>query len=163
MPLHLLRFNLMDRTPYLAARQGSALVQRIVSTFRRFLSTGGSSSPRLTILVGHDTNIFNIGGMLGLHWSLPSYLPDQTPPAGALHFELLRERRTGLHSVRVSYVAQTPNQMRQATPLDRARPPERTVARIDDCRTGRGGVCPWPRFARLAERSIDRACVPAER
>ena len=162
MRLHTLRFDLMNRTPYLAAREGSALVERIVSTFRRFLSTGGASSPKLTVLVGHDTNISQIGGMLGLHWSLPSYLPDQTPPAGALHFELLRERRTGLHSVRVSYVAQTPDQMRQATPLDRSRRPERSVARIDDCRTGRAG-CPWPRFARLAERSIDRACVPVAR
>ena len=39
--------------------------------------------PKLTLLVGHDTNLANIGGMLGLHWSLPSYLPDATPPAGA--------------------------------------------------------------------------------
>jgi len=160
MRLHTLRFDLMNRTPYLAAREGSALTERVVSTFRRFLSTGGASSPRLTVLVGHDTNISQVAGMLGIHWSLPSYLPDQTPPAGALHFELLRERRTGLHSVRVFYVAQTPDQMRQATPLSRTQPPERAIAKLDDCRTGREGACSWPRFARLAERSIDRACVP---
>ena len=62
----------------------------------------------------------------------------------------------------LAFIGPTPDQMRQATPLDRSRRPERSVARIDDCRTGRAG-CPWPRFARLAERSIDRACVPPGR
>ena len=74
------------------------------------------------------------GGMLGMHWALPSYLPDQTPPAGALHFELLRDRDSGSYAVRVSYVAQTLDQMRQAVQLDLSHPPERTIATIEGAR-----------------------------
>jgi len=156
----------MERTPYLAARQGSALVHRIVATLR---SAAGSSTRadarsagrKLTLLVGHDTNLSAIGGMLGLHWSLPSYLPDQTPPAGALHFELLRDRQTRAHAVRVRYIAQTLDQMRQATRLDLAHPPEQTTATIDGCAPGDGGTCAWSAFEALASKTIDRACVGA--
>lgn len=39
---------------------------------------------KVVVFVGHDTNIANIGGMLGLHWQLPGYAPDEIPPASAL-------------------------------------------------------------------------------
>jgi 4-phytase/acid phosphatase len=160
MRLHVLRFDLVDRTPYLAARQGSPAVDRIVGALRR-AAEAPASAPKMTLIVGHDDNIANIGGMLGLHWLLPSYLMDQTPPAGALHFELLRENGRGALAVRVSYVAQSLDQMRNATPLSLAHPPERAVAAFERCRIGRDRACPWPRFVRLANQAIDRACVPA--
>ena len=75
--LHTLDFDLMERTPYLAKRQGSALVDKIWSTLRNSVETNGADGRRLTLLVGHDTNLANIGGMLGLHWSLPSFLPNE--------------------------------------------------------------------------------------
>jgi 4-phytase/acid phosphatase len=117
---------------------------------------------KLTLLVGHDTNLANIGGMLGIHWSLPSYLPDQTPPAGALHFELLRGRQTGIHGVRVRFISQTPEQMRQTAPLDRAHPPEQATASIEGCATSASGICPWTAFDALASKAIDRACAGKE-
>ena len=157
--LHTLEFDLLERTPYLAARQGSALVQKILSTLQHSIDANGLASPKLTLLVGHDTNLANIGGMLGLHWSLPSYLANQTPPAGALHFELLRDRRTSVYSVRVRYVAQTLDQMRRLTPLDESNPPEQTTAKIDGCELNDTGGCRWSTFARLANHAIDRACV----
>jgi 4-phytase/acid phosphatase len=156
----------MQRTPYLAARQGSALVQRILTTMRRSINGRADVSQpagaKLTLLVGHDTNLANIGGMLGIHWSLPSYLPDQTPPAGALHFELLRSRQTGIHGVRVRFISQTPEQMRWTAPLDRAHPPEQTIASIEGCATSAGGTCPWTAFEALARKAIDHACAGKE-
>jgi 4-phytase/acid phosphatase len=164
--LHTLQFDLMQRTPYLAARQGSALVQRILATMRRSINGRADVSQpagaKLTLLVGHDTNLANIGGMLGIHWSLPSYLPDQTPPAGALHFELLRSRQTGIHGVRVRFISQTPEQMRQTAPLDRAHPPEQAIASIEGCATSAGGTCPWTAFEALARKAIDHACAGKE-
>ena len=164
MRLHTLSFDLMERTPYLAARQGSALVQRIVASLRSTVggataADASSAGRKLTLLVGHDTNLAAIGGMLGLHWSLPSYLADQTPPAGALHFELLRDRQSKAYAVRVRYIAQTLDQMRQATRLDLAHPPEQATATIDGCAPGDDGTCAWRAFEALASKAIDRACV----
>jgi 4-phytase/acid phosphatase len=156
--LHTLEFDLLERTPYLATRQGSALVNRIVTTLQQSIGSGAASAPKMTLLVGHDTNLFNIGGVLGLHWSLPSYVPDQTPPAGALHFQLWRDRQSNAYSVKVVYIAQTLDQMRQGTVLDGGNPPEQASVTIRGCRMT-GGGCPWPTFARLVGRSVDRACV----
>lgn len=161
--LHTLQFDLIQRPPYLAARQGSALVQRVLTTMRRDVDGGGRvdrgppAGRKLTLLVGHDTNLANVAGMLGISWSLPSSIPNETPPAGALHFDLLRDRHTGAHAVRVKYIAQTLDQMRRAAPLDRANPPEEATAAIG-CATD--GVCPWTAFETLANGAIDRACVP---
>ena len=164
--LHTLQFDLMQRTPYLAARQGSPLVKRVLATMRDAIDRNGNARPparrKLTLLVGHDTNISNIGGMLGMHWALPSYLADQTPPAGALHFELLRDRDSGSYAVRVSYIAQTLDQMRHAVQLDRSRPPEQTTATIEGCPTKDGETCAWPTFDALASKAIDHACLGAQ-
>jgi 4-phytase/acid phosphatase len=157
--LHTLQFDLMQRTPYLAARQGSGLVDAILSALQRSVASRQPAPPKLTLLVGHDTNLSSIGGMLGLHWSLPSYVSDQTPPAGALHVGLLRNRQTGEHAVRLTYIAQTLDQMRRLTVLDRDNPPEQAPVKIDGCAGSDGGVCPWATFAALANRAIDRDCV----
>jgi len=163
--LHTLQFDLMQRTPYLAARQASALVDRIVATMRDSIEKNGvaTSSVRrkLTLFVGHDTNLANIGGMLGMHWALPSYLPDQTPPAGALHFELLRDRGSGSYAVRVSYIAQTLEQMREVMQLNPSRPPEQATATIAGCPANDDGTCAWATFEPLASKALDRACVSA--
>jgi 4-phytase/acid phosphatase len=141
------------------ARQGSALMERILSTLQRAVDISGTKGPLFTLLVGHDTNLANIGGMLGLHWSLPSYLANETPPAGAMHIDLLRDRETKVHAVRIRYIAQTLDQMRRMVPLDLARPPETAVVKIDGCKASEDGACPWTEFATLANRAIDRACV----
>jgi 4-phytase / acid phosphatase len=164
--LHALQFDLMQRTPYLAARQGSALLQRVLAALRRTIDgrvdANEPSGRKLTLLVGHDTNLANLGGMLAMNWSLPSYLPDATPPAGALHFELRRDRATASHAVRVRYIAQTLDQMRQMAPLDGAHPPEEATAMIAGCAAGEGGACAWSTFEALARKAIDPACTAAQ-
>ena len=159
LKLHAAQFDLIERTPYLAARQGSALMDRILSTLQRAVDTSGTKAPVFTLLVGHDTNLANIGGMLGLRWSLPSYLANETPPAGAMHFDLLRDRETQAHAIRIRYVAQTPDQMHRMVPLNLALPPETAVVQIDRCKAIEDGICPWNEFVKVADRAIDRSCV----
>ena len=107
-----------------------------------------------TLLVGHDTNLANIGGTLRLRLRVAALfcLQNETPPAGAMHIDLLRDRETKLHAVRIRYVAQTLDQMRRMVPLDLARPPETAVVKIDGCKASEDGACPWTEFATLANR-----------
>ena len=124
-------------------------MERILSTLQHAADTSGTNGPVFTLLVGHDTNLANIGGMLGLHWSLPSYLANETPPAGAMHFDLLRDRETKVHAVRIRYIAQTLDQMRRMVPLDLARPPETAVVKIDGCKQAKRAHVRGPNSQRL--------------
>ncbi len=92
----------------------------------------GSPADRLLILVGHDTNIATVAGALGIDWIVDGRV-DDTPPGGALLFELWRSRPDGKPFVRLEYTAQTLEQMRQAQPLTPANPPGQEPIFVPGC------------------------------
>lgn len=90
LSLHNAQFDLMSRTSYVAKHNGTPLLQTIVSAINSQTSARDlpelSADNKILFLAGHDTNIANIAGMLGMSWTLPGQ-PDNTPPGGALVFE----------------------------------------------------------------------------
>ena len=165
MSIHVLQFDLMQRTRYVAQRQGSRLLATIVATLqdgRAFPgAAGGAQPPRLAMLVGHDTNIANVAGLLEIGWAIPGMQPDDPSPGGALAFELLRDPQSGRHWVGVTYYAQTLEQMRDAVRLDVERPAGRSIVQPPGCKAqANGALCPLSRVLELAKAAIDPACVP---
>jgi 4-phytase/acid phosphatase len=70
---------------------------------------------------------------------------NDTPPGGALVFELWKKRGSDEYLVRSYYTAQTLEQMRAAAPLSLQSPPERVPIFVPGC--GRGdGSCEWIAF-----------------
>jgi 4-phytase/acid phosphatase len=120
---------------------------------------GALSKPgdRLLILVGHDTNLANIAGALGLSWLIDGRR-DDTPPGGALVFEIWKSRATGEHLVRTLYEAQTLDQMRNATPLSLASPPERVPVFVPGCSRA-DSSCNWKAFQLAVQSAIPTAFV----
>jgi len=152
--VHTLQFDLMDRTPYLARRHGSNLLRRLA---RDVAATDG---PALVLYVGHDTNIANVAGLLGLDWALAGYQPNQTPPGGSLIFEVLRADGASARFVRLSYAAQTPDQLADARALTLADPPARAALALPGCaEAAQDGACPLERFVALADQAVDPACL----
>jgi hypothetical protein len=131
--LHTEAFKVEQRTPYVAGLQGSRLMRKIALALLEDTDgkgpDDGTAPPhaRFVVYVGHDTNIANLGGILDIHWKLPSYQADQMPPAGALVFDLV-QGPDGKKVVRAWYVAQSPRQMHDRN-LD-ASEPESTVTAI---------------------------------
>jgi 4-phytase / acid phosphatase len=108
----------------------------------------GSPGDRLLILVGHDTNIATVAGALGIDWIVDGRV-DDTPPGGALLFELWRSRSDGKPLVRLEYIAQTLEQMRQAQTLSPANPPDQEPIFLPGC-SGQGPSSQGP--------SMDMSC-----
>jgi 4-phytase/acid phosphatase len=95
----------------------------------------------------------NISGDLGLSWLIDGRR-DDTPPGGALVFELWKAPGTGNYSVRTFYTAQTLDQMRNAEPLTLANPPERVPVFLPGC--GRSdGYCEWNAFQHAVQAGTD--------
>jgi 4-phytase / acid phosphatase len=91
----------------------------------------GRAGDRALFLIGHDTNIASIAGALGLHW-IADGRRDDTPPGGALVFELWRSA-AGDDLVRVYYTTQTLEQMRTATKLSKENAPVRVPVFVPAC------------------------------
>jgi 4-phytase / acid phosphatase len=165
--LHDLQFALLQRTRHLARRQGSALLAQVLETLRQ--TAEGRSDPlrpvpqeaKLVIYVGHDTNLANLGGILRADWKLLHYVKNETPPAGAMAFELLRDSAAPAgkqYFVRMAYYSQTLTQMRDATDLTGKEQPDKTAINLACEKKGRG-ACAWVDFDKLVRRNWDAGCL----
>jgi 4-phytase/acid phosphatase len=124
LALHPLEYTITARPAYVAAATVGPLARRILSG----LVTGGT----VQILVGHDTNIAELGGLLDLHWSIGGYPADDPPPGGGLVFSLLGGG-DGTQYVTVAYQVQTMDQIRNLTPITADDPPAIKPLAIPGC------------------------------
>lgn len=166
MGLHTAYADLLRRTPYIARAQASNLLSHIVKAMEQ--AAGGKAVPgalgkpgdRVVVLLGHDTNISNISGMLGLSWLIEGDQRDDTPPGGALVFELWQRPATAEYTVRTYYMAQTLEQMRKALPVTLNSPPAKAPLFLPACSAANEGfACGWKAFQRTVEAAIDPAFV----
>lgn len=158
MQLHSAAEDLKDRTPAVARRGASDLLDHILMAMEQQVTGNpeagapGKPGDRLLILVGHDTNVANVAGLLHLDWILDGRR-DDTPPGGALVFELWQDSSTDAWSVRVDYTAQTLEQMRGAQALTLDHPPDRVPVFVPDC--GRQDMsCTWPGFSSTVRHAL---------
>jgi 4-phytase / acid phosphatase len=104
-----------------------------------------SGAAKVTMISGHDTNIANLGGLLGLHWHVPGLAADDPAPGGAILIEQLSDK-AGKRYVRALYRAQTVEQIRTAAPLADAAP-YLAVVPLPGCKAlGVAGLCSWEAF-----------------
>ena len=172
MQLHEAEEDYADRTPAIARMHASNLLDRIAmsleqnATGKVVAGAKGKPGDKVLLLVGHDTNIATVAGVLGLDWIIDGRR-DDTPPGGALVFELWRAD-SGSYSVQIFYTAQTLEQMREATPLSAANPPARVPVFLPGCapatdQGAAGPACSLESFEGAVQRSIDPAYVEAQK
>jgi 4-phytase/acid phosphatase len=159
MTLHSAATDFTQRTPEIARAQAANLLQRIADSIAQAAArkpvAGAIGKPNdlALFLVGHDTNQENVAGMLDLTWILDGRR-DDTPPGGALVFELRRARSTGEYSVRVSFTAQTLDQMRTSAPLTAPETPDRVAVFVPGC--SRADMsCDLQSFVKLLQRGAN--------
>ena len=163
--LHTAEADLTHRTPYLARAQASNLMLHIVDTLqqavekRRVPGALGIPNDKLLFLVGHDTNISTVAGTLGISWLIDGRR-DDTPPGGALVFEVWSSPKTKDYAVRTYYISQTMQQMRDMVPLTLTVPPARANIFIPGCSTAeKGYACTFSSFQQSIHTAIDPALV----
>jgi 4-phytase / acid phosphatase len=138
---HSTQYLVLGRPPYLAARYVGPIAQRILKA----LSNPDPAAPSITALIGHDSGVASLGGLLGLHWQVPGYAADDPPPGGALIYERLRDAKGQLF-VRVLFRAQSLEQLRTLALLTTYLPsPYFEPLSIEGC----GTVCPLAKFEEL--------------
>jgi len=165
MELHSAATDFTERTPILAKIAASNLMAVIDKSIERAVTQKaihgipGRPGDRALFLIGHDTNVTNIAGLLNLTW-IADGRRDDTPPGGALIFELWRDRKTGQFSVRTYFTVQTLEQMRSSATLTLSSPPERVPVFLPGC-SEKDFSCPLPAFTQTVEHAIDARYVTA--
>lgn len=113
-PLHARLFDVFARSAYMAPRVGGLIARRIAATLT------APQAPAFSVLVGHDNTIAAVTALIGTGFTLPGYGRNDPPIGAGLLFERLTDTRTGRQLLRLSYLAQTPDQARRLLPLPQA-------------------------------------------
>jgi 4-phytase/acid phosphatase len=134
---HALEFAILARPKPVAIANMAGLTPPILRVM-------AGEGPKLLMISGHDTNVANLGGMLGLHWHVPGFAADDPAPGGAVILERLRDK-AGKAYVRAYYRAQTLDQLRAG-----AAPGYRQILPIAGC-NARGviGLCTLAQFQKV--------------
>lgn len=149
--LHGLYFERTQRARYIARTQGSNLANQILQQLEN--GKAGNATAPLVIYGAHDTNLANLSGMLGISWSLSDLPRNDTPPAGALVFELYENK--GDYFVAIRYVHATMKQMREQTDFARKDSPESSPIAIPKC----PAPCKFSTFQNIMKNAIDTKFV----
>ncbi len=122
----------------MAAHQAGPLGRRILA------SLTAPAGPALDLLVGHDTNVTALAGVLRVDLVAKGYAANDVAPGGALVLERVRDTVTGRRGVRLLYRTQSPAALRTLAPgVDGVRLP------IPGCTTAPGAICPLDRFVTM--------------
>lgn len=166
--LHTAATDFTLRTPAIAKFQASNLLGHILLSLQQATlnkdipGAPGKPTDRVLFLVGHDTNLTSIGGLLNLDW-IADGRRDDTPPGGALVFELWKNRKSGEYSVRTYFTVQTLEQMRASSELTLSSPPQRVPVFIPGC-SRKDLSCDWTDFETSVNGVIDpRYVEPRQR
>jgi 4-phytase/acid phosphatase len=104
--LHAALFAVFTHPPYMAAHQAAVLGREVLASL-------SAKAPRLTVFMGHDTNVTALAAALRVDLKAPGYAINDVPPGGALLIERLRDARSDAKFVRVSYRTQSPETLRR--------------------------------------------------
>lgn len=166
MELHTAATDFTERTPIMAQTGASNLLAHIKDAMEQYVSqkpilgAPGKPTDRALFLIGHDTNLTNIAGLLNLTWIVDGRR-DDTPPGGALVFELWQDQQSKEFSVRTYFTVQTLEQMRSATPLTLTNPPQRVPVFLPGC-SKEDFSCSWAAFSQTINLGIDARFVKAK-
>ncbi|WP_455820980.1 bifunctional glucose-1-phosphatase/inositol phosphatase [Pseudomonas cerasi] len=113
-----------------------------------------ASAPKVTLMVGHDSNIASLLTALDFKpYDLPGQ-NEQTPIGGMVQFQRWHDKKNNRELVKVEYVYQTSSQLRDAEALSLDNPPKRVTLQMNGCPTDANGFCSWDQFTQVLNKSL---------
>lgn len=168
--LHRAKYDFVNDTPHIAKRGGSQLMNQLLLALEQGTALektdplGNPPKAPLLVIVAHDTNLSHLRTMLGFHWALGEYQPGNIPPTGTLAFERYRDANSGERFIRTTFLTQSPDQIRNLTPLTGNNVPLQVDFEQPGCKkTAVGTLCPLESFASTLSKAIDRTAMTTAR
>lgn len=137
-------------SPQVAQNVAAPLIKYI----QKALAGSNNKGPKITLLVGHDSNIASLLTALDFK---PYQLPEQyerTPIGGKIMFQRWHDTNNNRELMKVEYVYQSAEQLRKADVLSLQQPPQRVTLQLNGCPTDANGFCPWDKFTQVLAQSV---------
>lgn len=118
----------------------------LVKYIDKALVTDQASAPKITLLVGHDSNIASLLTALDFK---PYQLHDQyerTPIGGKIVFQRWHDQSASRDLMKIEYVYQSTEQLRNADVLTLQAPAQRVTLELKGCPADADGFCPLDKF-----------------
>ncbi|XP_045771281.1 glucose-1-phosphatase-like [Maniola jurtina] len=135
--------NVRFNSTVLAREVARPLIEYIASLILK------ENAPKFSLLHGHDSNMNSVMAAIGFKGFV---LPEQyeiTPLGGKLVFQKWHDDDNNRDLLKVDYVYQSINQLREGTKLTEENPPQWVQLEIKECPIDKNGFCPWKNFVKL--------------
>ncbi|TPG18599.1 histidine-type phosphatase [Sphingomonas koreensis] len=146
--LHAVEYSVLARPIYVAASNAALFAPKMLAALT------DPDAATVSMIVGHDTQLAALAGLLDFHWQVPGFAADDPSPGEAIGFELLRDAG-GKRYVRAVLRAQGLDQVRELTPLSAADPATLVTLPIKGCDAS--DACPLDRFVALVKGRLAMA------
>ena len=143
--------DVLFTTPAVAHDVAAPLVDYIRS---QLIDQDKSAAPSFTFMVGHDSNIASLLAALKVKpYQLPGQY-EQTPIGGQLVFERWHDQQANKDLLKIEYVYQSTEQLRNADILSLAHPPQRVTLELTGCAVDSNGYCSWNDFTNVLNDAL---------
>ncbi|MEL4014433.1 bifunctional glucose-1-phosphatase/inositol phosphatase [Dryocola clanedunensis] len=126
----------------------------LVKYIQKALAGKEAAGPKVTLLVGHDSNIASLLTALDFK---PYQLPEQnerTPIGGKIMFQRWHDKNANRELMKVEYVYQSSDQLRKGEVLSLQQPPQRVTLQLAGCPVDANGFCPWDKFTEVLNKTV---------
>lgn len=159
LPLLSAKYTYSNDLPYAARRGGSILMGKIAAALDNNTQPDAPPDVRWLLYVASDINLAYLRTLLNFSWQQGEYPPGNIPPGGSLVFERWRDSHQ-LRYIRVTFQAQSLDQLRQLTPLSQSNPLLITEWQFPGCKTTAvGTLCPYDAALTRIKQNIDPAMM----
>ena len=132
----------------------------LVSYIDKALVTDRTRAPKITVLVGHDSNIASLLTALDFK---PYQLHDQnerTPIGGKIVFQRWHDSKANRDLMKIEYVYQSAEQLRNADALTLQAPAQRVTLELSGCPIDANGFCPMDKFDSVLNEAVKLQKTP---
>lgn len=126
----------------------------LVKYIDKALVKEADKTPKITLLVGHDSNIASLLTALDFK---PYELHDQyerTPIGGKIVFQRWHDSQRNSDLMKIEYLYQSSEQIRNADKLTLQAPPQRVTLELTGCPVDANGFCPMDKFTAVMDEAV---------
>lgn len=129
--------------PAVAKNIISPLLNKVDSLLPEKMS---ANDKKINVIVGHDTTVGPLLKAMEFNeYELPGQY-EKTPIGGKLVFQRWTDKKDNKDYLKVEYIYQSADQMRNMTEFSLQNPPQRVTLSLKGCEVDGNGFCPWTDF-----------------